>query len=224
MNLDKVLLMNLKRRKHKYWFTTGALSMLGYPPDRIRRFNAHDAQNYDDIKSVHNAAVVDGFPIFSEFESSRKSLAAWYWTWCAALRQIVESNETVLLMIDDYSPLPFWRYDRLNLLVENCYRIDKSFRMLQLTHTRFYHEVYDPLNHYNEVLAKGLAGSADMANVFSPSGAAHLLDICIKSPCPSTPHGSLEILFFSTDQSGLWHTVDEICSTFFDFPSDLSPS
>ncbi len=222
MSLDKVLIMNLDRRADKYWFAMGVLSLLGYLPKHIDRFSAHDGQDYADAKAVHDAAVADGFPKFSEYESDNKRRTAWFWTWCSALRQITESDETVLLLIDDILPAPFWTYGRMNSLVRRCYGLDEQFRMLQLMHTRMAHEVYDPHHFFNEVLARGLAGSGDQANVFNPDGAAHLLDICTKSPGPAGPHGSLEILFQSEDQSGLWHTVDEICRGYYSFGSDLS--
>ena len=219
--LDKVLLINLDRRKEKYWFALGVLSHLRYDRNRIERFNAHDGQNYESVKDVHDAAIADGFPIFAEWESNNKNIAVWFWTWCCALRHIAQSDETVLLLIDDILPKPFWTYDRLSLLVRYCYRLDENFRMCQLMHTRMAHEVFDPHQHYNEILARGLAGSGDQANVFSPSGAAHLLDVCTNRPCPATPHGSLEILFRREDRTGLWHTVDEICEGLFTWESDL---
>lgn len=222
MKLDRVMLINLDRREDKYWFAMGVLLHLGYHRELIERFSAHDGQAYKSVKDVHDAAIADGFPIFAEWESSRKTQAAWFYTWCCALREIADKDKTTLLLIDDILPKPFWTYDRMSMLVGNCYTLDESFRIIQLMYTRFAHELYDPHQHYNTILAKGLAGSGDQANIFSPSGAAHLLDVCTKSHCPKTSHGSLEILFYSSDQTGLWHTIDEICGGLFGWDSDLA--
>ena len=163
MILDYVMPMNLERRKDKWYFILGCLRKIGFQPTQIIRFISHDAQDYQDIPSICEAMRADGFdydasdPIIS---STDIRILARIWTIQSALQKIVELDKTVLLLIDDFSPVAHWTYNRLNHLVQECYRCEVDhgpFRLLQLSHS------YDPCDRnihepHTSMLSKGLSG------------------------------------------------------------------
>ena len=230
MSLDCAMLINLNRREDRYWFAMGGLSRLEFTAAQIIQFTARDGLDYPDIESVHNAAVADGFPEFSEFTAPTRNYAAWYWTYRCALRHIIETDKTALLLIDDHLPKPGWTFKRLSYLVDWCEFIaevdSEPFRILQLTHSFYGREQGFDQDPQTGILAKGLTGGIDTATILNADGANLLLEMASQKPYSTAPDSYFSRLRIRKDESeyayGLWHTLDEICEHAFIFgDSDL---
>ena len=238
--IDHIMIMNLEKREDKWWFALGWLAHRGVPfsglnalwGDTIIRFISHDGEHYGDTESVIDAAVADGFdffPLFSSIEKYRD--VAWCWTWCSALRKIVEMNKTVMLLIDD--SLPLWDWRRLCSLVVPCHEGESehgAFRALQLnTELPLNKIIPTPPEPYSSVLAKGFRGKGDYGFILNASGAQMLLNKKTTDPPGSViPCGDItEIARDGIENkeyySGLWHTLENIVfhTTQIDWKSDL---
>ena len=114
------MLINLKRREDKWFFGLGWLHGLDYPGDRIIRFDAHDGLDYQDTESVVKAAVADGFEFFSNYNGGDSNVdkhqLCWFWSYCFALRTIVEMDKIVMLLLDDMLPFKNWDWRRIHHL------------------------------------------------------------------------------------------------------------
>ena len=226
--LDGVMIINLERRADRYYFAVGALSSLEfniYPGDEnVIRFIAHDGADYPDIESVQEDAVRDGFEEFGRgFQGFSKEQTAWYWSWRAALRRVIEIDKTLLLLIDDYTLKPGWTYWRVYNLVSECEQSDHGFRLLQLAQSsvseaRYVHKPY------TSILAKGLSGPIDNGTILNPAGAQLLLDIAAEDPLgsPDVDFGKLaRKLNNPACYAGTWYTLDDIVQhAQYDFQSD----
>ena len=228
MSLDCAMILNLKRREDRYWFAFGGLKVLQFPDDRIIRFITHDGLDYDSIESIKQRMIKDGFAYMQNFEPYSRSTAAWLWSWRCALRRIVEMDQTVLLLIDDFMLKHGWTYQRTAGLVDACIRKEADhgpFRLLQLCHSHRTDEVIKNLHEpYTSMLAKGLAGTVNYATILNAEGAKLLLKIAQMEPLdyPAADFGKLtsrsdDWIYYS----GTWHTLDEICGNSYDMGSDL---
>ena len=227
MSLDCAMILNLKRREDRYWFALGGLKVLQFPDDRIIRFITHDGLDYESVESIQRRMIEDGFAYMEAFEPYSRSTAAWVWSWRCALRRIVEMDQTVLLLIDDFIPKHGWTYERLCYLVDACLREQDEhgpFRILQLLHTYRGDEKVDH-GVYSSMLSKGLAGCQNIANILNAEGAKLLLDIGSQDPLdyPNADFGKLTSRRDDWDYFyGTWHTLDEICENSYDLGTDLS--
>ena len=221
MPLDGVMFINLERREDRYWFALGGLSRLQFPNGKIIRFISHDGQDYPDVEAVHHAAVADGFHEFAEFSADTRNYAAWYWTYRCALRQIIETDKTVLLLIDDHLPKLGWSFLRLSYLVDYCeFREDHGlFRILQLAHSFYGHEQGFNQEPETSMLATGLTGGFDVGAIISPAGAKLLLETAKLEPLNAAPDSWYSRIYQRQDNPeydyGLWHTLDLVCEHAF---------
>lgn len=222
--LDGAMFINLERRMDRYWFALGGLTALEFPKDCITRFIAQDGQAYESTEGVHAAAVADGFDYFSEFRADTRNYAAWYWTYRRALRHIIETGQTLLVLIDDHLPKPGWTYRRLSYLVDYCeFRSGDhgDFRILQLCHSFYGHEQGFNQDPETGILSRGLAGGFDIGSIISPNGAKLLLEVSASEPLNSAPDSWYSRIYKQSDDpaylSGMWHTLDEVCEHAFDY-------
>ena len=229
MILDHVMLLNLEKREDRYFYALGALGVLGFPvydDQFVIRFLTHDGLKYRDTKSVHEAAIADGFEEFSEFRCGYRAEAAWWWSYRAALRRIIEMDATVLLLIDDHVPKRGWTYNRMCLLVEECDWDEKhGFRIIQLLCPEVYAHLVnnDP---DTAMLAKGLAGYSDHGVIINAEGAELMLSVVKEYPADS-PEGTYMMLMKLSDNPemfrGLWHTIESIIEgSHYNFRSNWS--
>ena len=230
MNIEHIVLMNLRRREDKYWFALGTLSVLGFDcsptSGQVIRFITHDGLDYPDAKSVHDAAVADGFPEFAEFQFERRSRVAWMWSWRCALRRIVEMGNMVLLLIDDHLPTWNFTYIRFRELVNSCRYEDPDVRIIQLYHVEVPHHPVALMKPKprGAILEKGLSGWGDVALILSPEGARLLLEMSSKPPYSDPPDEFLKLIALQHDENyswGIWHTIDNAVDCNHRWDSDL---
>ena len=230
MGLDHVMILNMEHDKERYWAMLGGLDTLGFPvfSDVIIRHNNHNGLDYKDTKSVHQAAIEDGFPEFESFHSRNRQNAAWRWSYRCALRKISKMrNKNVLLLIDDFIPMHGWTRNRIERMIRELDRHDDKFRIIQLS------DPHDLANQTRDtpvvtsVLSEELAGNTDYAVIINARGARLLLKMFIKYPeeLPLVIYQRLKELG-DTDpkmRKGMYHTFYEICRMLCDggFPSQL---
>ena len=233
-DIDRVILINLERRSDKYFFALGRLSLLGFDvrPDigQIVRFIAHEALDYQDIDSMREKAIADGFKEFGDarfFLQSVKHIA-WCWTWRCALREVVKNNETVLFLIDDHLPTWYWTYDRFFRVLNYTQLQDRShgFRMMQLMHIIEGNEPPEIMRPRprESVIQKGLSGIGDGALILNADGAKLLLETAAEPPFGDPFVVFSTLLKRQNDPEifrGLWHTIDDACEANHDWESDL---
>ena len=111
MEIDVILILNLKHRPDRFYTTYGALVAAGTPLERIRRFEATPGSDFKDRDALIHAATEDGFPQFSylvydlpsddpnyQIELNIKSQA---WNYCQMLRYLKDTNQSGLILYDD---------------------------------------------------------------------------------------------------------------------------
>ena len=221
--VDRVLIMNLRRRTDRWWFALGALGALQFPlsddyswDNLIVRFMAHDGKDYPDDHAVREAAIADGFPHFQNYRRAGRFITAWDWTWISAIRAIAESDKITLMSIDDYVPVPGWTFQRIKRIAAECY--DESaeyggFCGLQLRQNiRGKNKI--EIKPHTSVLQKGFVPN-DQALILSPEGASILLDFFKSTPPYGPPDRILKKfawdLIDNENLSGrFWHVIDPV--------------
>ena len=227
--IDHVMIMNLKRREDKWWFALGWLAKLDFPMNEtIIRFESHDGELFGSTDAVVNAAVADGFPHLEKERGNEKYRdVAWMWTWSTALREIIEMDKIVLLLIDD--TLPVWSWERLRSLVHHVSVLEcgsrdnrNAFKVIQLNKVSYPDRKAREVEIYDPILAKGVEGWSDFGTILNREGAQLLFDdIEDKGGLP--PWSFFRFSRKTERISGLWHTLDDAVELVDPFPwgSDL---
>ena len=110
-DIEKVLILNLKKRPDRFWTCYGALMATGTPMDRVMRVEASPGIDFKDKDALVRAATEDGFPEFErivrelpaddpnyQLELNIKSQA---WDYCRMLRYLKDTNQSGLILYDD---------------------------------------------------------------------------------------------------------------------------
>lgn len=234
--IEKVILMNLKRREDKWLFAAGTLRGLDFPihggtnqfGDVVERFIAHDGLDYKDADAVRDAAIADGFSWFDQpipWAGATAPEVAWCWTWASALRSIIDRNIVALLLIDDFMPAPpLWTFHRLNGLVE---LVNAGFRAMQLDAKGAPDSRMPPVEYYDSIIGKGFLVGNDRATILTPEGAKLLLEVN-SEPSYGLPQDDFAAIAKRglTDakyQDGLYHvSIDIIQVNLLKWGSDLA--
>ena len=176
MVLDHVMILNMEHNMERYWTIVGGLDMLGFPAlsDMIIRHINHNGLHYKDTKSVHEAAIADGFGEFESFRSRNRQNAAWVWSYRCALKKIVEMDKTVLVLIDDVVPTHNWTFDQFNMLLAEIE--GRPLKIIQFPHRHLWRPEKIPQGpKVTSMLRKGLLNGSDIATVLNAEGAALVL-------------------------------------------------
>ena len=231
--IDHIMLINLKRREDKWFFGLGWLRGLDYPEDCIVRFDAHDGLDYPDTQSVMKAAVADGFEFFSNYNRGesilQKTQLCWFWSYCSALRAIVEMDKIVMLLLDDMLPFKNWDWRRVHHLVSECCKLSRekgqNFKGLQLLYGNMPDLKLPDVPLYSSMLREGLYGLNENGYVFSPQGARIFLEVygqqfpseIISAGKEISARGAED----ETYRNGWWTVLDEVAGSSRKWESDL---
>ena len=223
--IDHVMLMNLKRREDKWYFALGNLCHAGFERDSVIRFHSHDGLDYESTSAVVEAAVADGFEYFSKFDwedtKKRRAYLCWVWTYVSALRQIIQMNKRVMLLIDDALPFQSWNFGRFNKLVDECVEADKRegrrFKGLQLRFACNPKILLPTVKIYSSMLCEGLYGINENGYVLSRPGARMFLDT-YKNLFPLDINEMTKFIAKRGEtnkkyRSGFWTVLDEVLTT-----------
>ena len=237
--IDHVMLMNLKRREDKFYFALGALKAASFSfsgnkepwGDTIIRFISHDALDYKDTQAVVKAAAADGFDYFERYtgdsDDQTTRFMAWRWTWISALRTIVDMDKCVMLLIDDFIPLPGWTWQRFKRLVKECHEASSSFKALQLKNNSRAEMFVPPVDPYTSMLRPGFCGANNNGFVLKKDGAQRLLEVH-KELFPT--HGITEVCRTISERGendanyrdGFWSVLEPVIDLgYFGWVSDL---
>ena len=239
--IKKVVVMNLEKRIDKLYFVMGALLVAGFPvKPRKARFSwdeffvrsiSHDGDLYDSVDDVCKAAVADGFEWFSDYcrvpGKEQKYVVAWAWTWGSTLRKIAELDQTVMLLIDDITPVYMWTYMRYCRLAKECAK-DPEFKVLQLrTQAGRIPQSLPPVEYFTSLVGKGFMGRCDQGLVLNKAGAELLLEAQATPPIVHPGEDTMKITEWGRkDQrfyDGFYHTLDDVVEVSSIGESNLHP-
>ena len=184
----EVWYINLDRRTDRRDALEKNLKEMNVPNKQIRRVSATDRDAFESPDALVAHAAEIGFPEFQE--SLRHGIGLKYLgyniSYFRALDEIRNQNKIVLLMEDDY------------ILTESYYKIWNSFLILPLP-LKFamlgygWHTKNQTFSEFRPCAAVsdesvwqyGAPQRGTCANIFTPDGAAYLLDICKTLPTKS---------------------------------------
>ena len=111
MEIDVILILNLKERYDRFWATYGALVAACTPLERIRRVEATPGSDFKDKDALVRAATGDGFPEFSYLVKDlpaddpnyilELNIKSQTWNYCQMLRYLKDTNQSGLILYDD---------------------------------------------------------------------------------------------------------------------------
>lgn len=199
--IDKIVVMSLDRTPDRQDKWDGAAAIMGIDPSLVEVAIGHDNKHFDDnMKTVAEAAVADGFPWVADYAQGLKTeycqqtaaSVCQIWNYCRILRELKEQEQTGLIIFDD--KMLTLKFDRFLELVAEVRSVEgveffalqlmlrgtaSEIRLPELTYELRYkmsREIYNgvldiPMDGYREIfLQHGIMGY-DETFVFSPKGA-----------------------------------------------------
>ena len=207
--IEKVFVLNIPHRTDRRYFMMGHLETKGVPQNQITFFEAKYGKDFDTPGDVTDAAIIDGFPNFENFRDWGVNRAgrSYYWNWCRMLREIMQTGEIILILLDDKMLNINWGH--LDSCVDWLCKHHSPFRILQVGWATLWKEDYGYVPGRildGGFIAEGVRAHGDYATVLSPEGAQLLFnEIYYK-------HYSPEPLFYRLAQAdcphgGLFHLI-----------------
>lgn len=231
--IDRIMIINLKRRIDKWYFMLGSLAVAQFDihkKDYIVRYEAHDAQDYHDDFAVRDAAVIDGFECFARYDRKDQEILAGEmalnWTWCSLMRAIAEmpKDSVILYLIDDRCPSVKYPADRVEQLAARVVRdTDHGDFLGLMLSLEMGIEEYNP----SPSLKHGWIGCEHGAFLLSPIGAEALLNRYSAYPQGFAPLRTLVSDIAKQSQKdevfckGFWHVGESAFYSYGFFKSDI---
>lgn len=186
MEIERTLVFNLPKDVHRRSFAEGALWSLGFPRDEIEFVKCRHWADYKDVDELRAAAVEDGFEFFMSGVNEHRwgiaqasfptklQAATWSWSWCIALREIVESNKTTALLVDD--TMPTINFKQFQLM---CSDLPPSSGIQLNTKPMIceYGYPFEQVEYDSAMLGKGFVTANECGLVLSPRMAGIFLDL-----------------------------------------------
>lgn len=145
--------------------------------EKVHAVYGIDGIVYASHDEIFEAAAADGFDFFKENQDFLRRpipMIAGTWSACRMLRHIVNEKDISLLMEDDY----FFRidYDVILKRLELC--CDRPINIAALiTKFRIDKRFLRRVSKLNDSWIAGIPSEAPCASVYTPIGAAHVLDL-----------------------------------------------
>ena len=207
--IKRVIVINLPFRTDRKFYMMGHLHAVGVPHKIIEFYPANYGRDYVNSQAVKEAAAADGFPFFTKTRAKDiegRNGRAYNWTWAQILRDIMQSSDNALVILDDILLKIDW-----GLLTESVRELivgHPEFRMLQVgwqTRKRADTKVIYPVSDY---IARGIRSYGDYATVLNAEGAKRVL-----KQMDARPSGCMEGYFFhlsqtDEDTTGLFHMIE----------------
>lgn len=219
--LERVSILNLKRRSDKWYFAVGALMALNFPLERLNRFIAHDGLDYADIDGIVRAAELDGFDLSCKYldcintgkkDGYERQLMATNWSYCSVLRHINEQNRLHIWMLDEFFPQYYWAWDRLSVwakIVMEEYGSNRIVCQLARSNRMNYPRFEDyKAQEWRHNVGEGFCSAQDGAFLLNAAGADFFLQRFL-----APPHGCIlrtTRAFLKEKPSGLFHAIEPI--------------
>ena len=196
--IERIIPINLKRRQDKLIAYHGAMQAYDVPVDVIKPFGAYDAEGYDSVYEIREAAS-KMFPFWGNLTDAwlddgwlGKGSLCCLWSMQSVLKQIAESKLGLsIMMTDNYYLRKVWNdlHKALDQVGEfdifqlhhwsNC---DGEYPTQYVNYLVPYADYFPtPLPHYPSISA-GLAGAGDSVLILSPYGAEQILHWSSQEP------------------------------------------
>ena len=176
MTIDRILYINLKRRTDRHrWFQRN-MKNAGVPMEIVKRIPGKDWQDYSDCEHILEAMRADGFAPFNtpekwKRENQHRGHFCYVWSYCIVLREIIESNETTLVLHDDTALCIPW-----DELLERLASLPEELYLCQLDW--FYHDKWQnsvDIYSADPRWAHGIRSMGETAIIYKKWGAKRML-------------------------------------------------
>ena len=189
--IDVILVLNLEHRPDRFYMVYAGLDIADAPLDRVKRWNAVPGSKFKSLQEIVEATAEDGFPKFQLYCLSEENCSDRYedelqfhinvmtqkWSYCQMLRYLRDTNQSGLILYDD-------RYVRSWLHLADTYhylreaQLGNDTLILQLEYyENIWCQRYDRIRHPSvPYIVEGPISSSENAMVYSPEGAAFLLE------------------------------------------------
>ena len=237
--ISEVIVLNLPSRSDKFWSCYGALHAVGVPTERIKRWEAMPASDYENIEVLVDAVVKDGFPEFQTiYERDRcdnyLTINAQFWSYCQMLRYIAEKDITAIILYDDRYLLNWAQFVKLYQKIRDYQKHAEDagdrveFYMLQL---EFYHDMFmlnsqdffrvqatpECMRQFPRIphIVQGPLGAGENAMLYTAEGAKYFLEKLFQIGIAKVEVGLVKLFELpEAERAGVWTcnypVVDEI--------------
>ena len=169
--------INLTRRLDRHISMRNNLKQQGVPPFLIRQFFATDRDAYKTPDELIDHAIELGYP---EFEACRENkgihqFLGYMVSYFRALREISQQSSPVLLMEDDYH-----LGETYSEIIESFEDLAPPVRIAMLGYNSGSPDLKENLAIFNSDWQHGAPANGNAANIYTPEGAAFLLEQCQK--------------------------------------------
>ena len=167
--------INLARRPDRNTSIRSNLMRQGAPSYAIRRFLATDRDAYDSPDALIDHAVEMGYPEFKACRGYRgiHQFLGYMVSYFRALREISGSGMNVLLMEDDYH-----LSESYSDICDSFEELPHPVKFAMLGYNNHSEDLKTHLPVFNGTWQIGVPANGNSANIYTPEGAAFVLDQC----------------------------------------------
>ena len=175
--IRKIFIMTLEATPNRKWGCLGALEARGFRMKHVHPIHGIDGLTYETHEEVIKAAAADGFGFFMEdpkYLERPIPMVAGTWSACRRLRDIADGKHTVLLMEDDW----IFKID-FDEITKRLNFIDTKETEIAVLISKLYSQgkIRYEVSTVNDYWIAGAPASSACASVYSPAGAAIVLDL-----------------------------------------------
>ena len=151
------------------------LNQQGVPMHCQRRFFATDRDAYKTPDELINHAVELGYPEFQECRGNKHihQYLGYMVSYFRALREIAQQSSPVLLMEDDYHIA-----ETYSDIIESFEDLPPPVRVAMLGYNSGSEDLKEHLAIFNSDWQRGAPANGNAANIYTPEGAAYVLEAC----------------------------------------------
>ena len=221
--IHEILVLNLKDRMDRYYSVYGALHAAGTPIERIQRWNAIPASDYENIEALVDAAVKDGFPEFKTLLENKKfsprlAKGAQFWSYCQMLRYIAEKNIVAAILYDDRYITNWSQLAAVYCYIKEIERDLPGKVELTILQLEYYHDftnqivnIYAHPDKYSRpypmmpYILQGPLGASENAMLYTPEGAKFFLEKLLNTFNDSIEETLAGLIHLPTEErGGVW--------------------
>ena len=176
-------ILNLERRKDRYYTMVGHLETIGVPFDNVTFHKGIDGRDYNSQDAGCDDAIADGFTSFDQLRSWGIGTICGTWSALRILRYIASDENPFKFSYFNYDDkLLGLTYSELLHLIKHLNKVNKHpFRLLQLFQNPDIYQKREPLSP-DSYVCEGLHVGGDSGLVLSREGCLLLLDTFKKRP------------------------------------------
>ena len=187
--------INLDRRTDRRNMIEKNFKEMGVPEARVQRISGTDRDAFESPNALVTHAGELGYPEFQKYLIEQRHLIylGYMVSYFRALDTIRQQTETVLLMEDDYA-----LHETYTEICESFAELPKPVRFAMLAYNINHPDTRTcpPLSE-TSVWQHGTPANGNIANIYTPEGAAFLLDIC-RQRLPETCENTIKNLPLDT--------------------------